>query len=178
MREVSATLAPSRAACPAVGSIRLLRHLSLLAVLGLLVAFPAVAQKNVNILTGVPINFASLTLHVAGSPITVYEFTVSIYPMNTKPPWPVGLWLYNYVEVDPDSPDNNQMSTWGQTNWCRWWIYQVANLEQQNGKKLPYPFFEMNLPSGNQQIIITDEQIPVYRSGSVTCWQAENDYAP
>ena len=69
-----------------------------------------------------PINLSTLTLHVGGKPITVYEFTVSIYPMNTPPPWPIGLWLYNYVEVDPDSPDNKLQSSWGQANWCRWWF--------------------------------------------------------
>lgn len=36
----------------------------------------------------------------------------------------------------------------------------------------------MNLPAGIQSQILTDEQIPVYRSGSVTCWQVENEYAP
>lgn len=114
-----------------------LTKLSLVVSVGLLLAIPGVAQKNVNILTGVPINFASLTLHVGGNPINVYEFTVSIYPMNTPPPWPVGLWLYNYVEVDPDSPDNKVQSTWGQANWCRWWIYEVADLEVKTRNNFP-----------------------------------------
>jgi hypothetical protein len=156
-----------------------LTKLSLVVTLGWLLAIPGVAQQNVNIWTGVPINFASLTLHVGGKPINVYEFTVSVYPMNTPPPWPIGLWLYNYVEVDPDSPNNNLQSTWGQANWCRWWMNQVAVLERSsNPKSPPYPYFEINLPAGVQPQIMTDEQISVYPSGSVTCWLAENDYGP
>ena len=155
-----------------------LTKLSLVVSLGLLIAIPGGAQQDVKILTGVPINFTTLILHVQGKPINVYEFTVSIYPMNTPPPWPIGLWLYEYVEVDPDRPDNNVQSSWGQANWCRWWIYKVAALEIKNKKQLPYPYFEINLPAGVQQRILTDEQIPVYPPGSVTCWQVENEYAP
>jgi hypothetical protein len=158
--------------------VKRLTKLSLVVSLGLMLAIPGVAQQGVKILTGVPINFANLTLHVQGKPINVYEFTVSIYPMNTPPPWPVGLWLYSYLEVDPDSPNNNVQSSWGQANWCRWWIDQVAELERRNGKQLPYPYFEINLPLDVQLLIVTDEQIPVYLPGSVTCWRVENEYAP
>ena len=163
-------------------TIRLLPLLSLLTRLSLavsvaLLAIPGVAQQNVATATGVPIYFATLTLHVHGKPINVYEFTVSLYPMNAPPPWPVGLWIYTYVEVDQDSLNNNVQSTWGQANWCRWWINQVAVLENTtNPKSTPYPFFEINLPAVQQ--IETDEQIPVYPSGSVTCWQVENEYGP
>jgi hypothetical protein len=155
-----------------------LTKLALVVPLGLLLAIPCVAQKKVDIWTGVPIKVSTLTLHVGGKPINVYEFTLSVYPMNTPPPWPIGLWLYNYVEVDPDSPDNNLQSSWGQANWCRWWFLKVAALEIKNKKQLPYPYFELNLPADVQQQIVTDEQISVYPSGSVTCWQADNDYAP
>lgn len=143
--------------------------------LSLLFALPSLAQQPVTIQTGLPINFATLTLHVHGQPITVYQFTVSIYPMDTPPPWPVGLWLYYYVQADAGGGINK--STWGQGQWCRWWIYEVAALEQQNPQQLPYPFFEINLPT-TAPLIETDEQIPVYPAGSVTCWQANNDYAP
>ena len=128
-----------------------LTKVSLVVSLGLLLAIPGVAQQNVNILTGVPINFSSLTLHVHGQPINVYEFTVSIYPMNTPPPWPIGLWLYNYVQVDPDSPNNNVMSSWGQANWCRCWSNQVAVLESNNPKSPPFPYFEINLPARSRR---------------------------
>ena len=67
--------------------------------LSLVLAIPGLAQPNLNIQTGLPINFSTLTLHVNGQPITVYEFTISIYPMNTAPPWPIGLWLYFYVQA-------------------------------------------------------------------------------
>jgi len=142
----------------------------------LLVAIPGLAQQNFNIQTGLPISFATLTLHVNGQPISVYEFTVSLYPMNTPPPWPVGLWLYAYVQADAGGGGANK-SSWGQGEWCRWWIYQVAALEQQNPQQLPYPYFQINLPAG-VQMLETDEQILVYPPGSVTCWQANNDYAP
>lgn len=144
--------------------------------LGLLLAIPSFAQQQSFIInTGLPINFATLTLHVSGQPISVYEFTVSLYPMNTPPPWPAGLWLYTYVEADSGGGTNK--STWGQGKWCRWWIYEVAALEQQNPQQLPYPYFEINLPT-NITLIETDEGIPVYPAGSVTCWQASNDFPP
>ncbi len=152
-----------------------LEKLCLLLACSLLFATPSLAQQSVKILTGLPINFATLTLHIHGQPITVYEFTVSIYPMNTAPPWPIGLWLYSYVEADSGS--SNNQSTWGQSEWCRWWASEVATREQENPKQIPYPYFEINLPTGVAQIQ-TDEQIPVYPAGSVTCWQADNDYAP
>ncbi len=141
----------------------------------LLLAIPTLAQQNFNIQTGQPVNFATLVLHVQGQPINVYEFTVSLYPMNTPPPWPAGLWLYTYVEADSGSGTNK--SSWGQGEWCRWWINEVAMLEQQNPQQLPYPYFEINLPT-NLVLIQTDEGILVYPAGSVTCWQASNDYAP
>jgi hypothetical protein len=150
-------------------------QLTLLLSLSLLLAGPSRAQQSFDIQTGLPINFASLMLHVNSQPISVYEFTVSLYPMNTPPPWPAGLWLYTYAEADPGGGINQL--TWGQGEWCRWWINQVAALEQQNPQQLPYPYFEINLPTG-VQLIQTDEGIPVYPPGSVTCWQANNDYAP
>ncbi|MGA2370142.1 MAG: hypothetical protein ACLPPV_24515 [Candidatus Korobacteraceae bacterium] len=159
----------SKAAC----NPRMRPHLLLL--MSLLFAMPSFAQQPVAIQTGLPINFTTLTLHVSGQPITVYEFTVSIYPMNTPPPWPAGLWLYYYVQADAGGGANK--STWGQGQWCRWWIYQVAALEQQNPQQLPYPYFQINLPTTVPQIE-TDENIPVYPAGSVTCWQANNDFAP
>ncbi len=88
----------------------------------------------------------------------------------------VGLWLYSYVQADSGGGSNDK-STWGQGEWCRWWMYEVAALEQQNPGQLPYPYFEMNLPSA-VPLIQTDEGTPVYPAGSVTCWQANNDYAP
>jgi hypothetical protein len=142
----------------------------------ILLAIPGLAQHSAKIWTGVPIYFATLTLHVNGQPINVYKFVVSIYPMNTPPPWPIGLWLYYYVEADPGGSDNDK-SSWGQGSWCRWWFYEVAAVEQQNPKHVPYPFFEINLPTDGTPLQ-TDEQIPVYPAGSVTCWQADNDYAP
>ncbi|MGA2373354.1 MAG: hypothetical protein ABSG11_22070 [Candidatus Korobacteraceae bacterium] len=78
-----------------------LRKSCLLLLLSLLLAIPGLAQQSFNIQTGLPINFAALILHVNGQPIGVYEFTVSLYPMNTALPWPVGLWLYSYVREDP-----------------------------------------------------------------------------
>jgi len=169
---------PVVAAAASGPKVKGLTKLSLVVSLGLLLAIRGVAQQDVHILTGLPIYFASVTLHVKGTPINVYEFTVSIYPMNTPPPWPVGLWLYSYVEVDPNSPNDNVQASWGQANWCRWWMNEVAVLEgNTNPKSTPYPYFEINLPAGVPQIM-TDEQIPVYPSGSVTCWQAENDYGP
>ena len=152
----------------------LLVNLSVLLSLSLL-AIPSLAQPGVKIWTGLPINLTTLTLHVNGQPMSVYEFTVSVYPMNTSPPWPVGLWLYYYVQAD--SSGSQDKSTWGQSKWCRWWFYQVAALEQQSPKHVPYPFFEINLPFG-ATLLQTDEQILVYPAGSVTCWQADNDYAP
>ncbi len=156
--------------------LSLLTRLALAVSVGLL-AIPGVAQQNVATETGVPVYFASLTLHVDGKPINVYEFTVSLYPMNTPPPWPTGLWMYTYVEVDPDRLNNEVQSTWGHANWCRWWINQVAVRESTtNPQSTPYPYFEINLPAVQQ--IETDERIPVYPSGSVTCWQVENEYGP
>ncbi len=152
-----------------------MKTLPLLLPLVLLLTITALAQQGVLPQTGQPVNFATLTLHVQGQPITVYEFTVSLIPMNLPPPWPVGLWLYTYVEADSGSGTNK--STWGQGEWCRWWINEVAKLEQQNPQQLPYPYFELNLPLG-VQLIQTDEGIAVYPLGSVTCWQASNDYAP
>jgi len=140
-----------------------------------LLAAPARAQQSARIWTGMPIGSATLTLHVSGQPISVYEFTVSVYQMNTPPPWPVGLWLYNYVQADSGNPQDK--STWGQSTWCRWWFYQVTTLEQQNPKRVPYPFFEMNMLTSVTPVQ-TDEGIPVYPAGTVTCWQADNDYAP
>lgn len=140
-----------------------------------LLAVPSFAQSSAKIWTGLPINFSTLTLHVNGQPITVYEFTISIYPMNTAPPWPIGLWLYFYVQAAAN--DGLNKSTWGQSKWCQWWFNEVAAQEQQNQQRVPYPFFEMNLPT-SIPLIQTDEQIPVYSAGTVTCWQADNDYAP
>jgi len=138
-------------------------------------AVPSRAQQIARIWTGLPIYFGTLTLHVSGQPISVYLFVVSVYPMNTPPPWPIGLWLYNYVQADSGDPQDK--STWGHSSWCRWWFYQVVALEQQNPKHVPYPFFELNLQT-DVGLIHTDERIPVYPAGSVTCWQADNDYAP
>jgi hypothetical protein len=143
--------------------------------LGLLLAIPGLAQQNVNIQTGLPIGLSTLTLHVHGQPITVYEFAVSLYRMNTPPPWPIGLWLYTYVQADAN--DGIDKSTWGQSKWCQWWFNEVSAAEQKNQKQVPYPFFEMNFPAAIP-LIQTDEQIQVYPAGSVTCWQADNDYAP
>ena len=147
----------------------------LLLAVGLLLAIPGLAQQNVNIQTGLPIGFSTLTLHIRGLPITVYEFTVSLYRMNTPPPWPIGLWLYTYVQAD--ASDGIDKSTWGQSKWCQWWFNEVAAAEQHNQKQVPYPFFEMNFPAIIPPIQ-TDEQVTVYPAGSVTCWQADNDYAP
>jgi hypothetical protein len=141
----------------------------------LLLAIPSLAQQTAQIWTGTPVNFGTLMLHVQGQPIVVYEFVVSIYPMNTPPPWPVGLWLYNYVQADSGDPKDK--STWGQSSWCRWWFFQVAAQEQTNPKHVPYPFFEYNLQTGTT-LLQTDEGIPVYPAGTVTCWEADNDYAP
>jgi hypothetical protein len=160
---------------PRSRNAEILRKTCLVLSVSLLLATHGSAQQSFNIQTGLPINFATLILHVQGQPINVYEFTVSIYPMNTPPPWPAGEWLYNYVETDSGGGTNK--STWGQGQWCRWWIYEVAALEEQNPQQLPYPYFEINLPTG-VQLIQTDEGIPVYPAGSVTCWQANNDYAP
>jgi len=144
--------------------------------IALLCALPSSAQQMVSIQTGVPIHFATLTLHVNGQPISVYEFTVSLYPMNTSPPWPVGLWLYSYVQADAGSGVNK--SSWGQGQWCRWWFSQVATAEQQTDpRQVPYPYFEINLPV-TVTMVQTDEQTPVYPAGSVTCWQVENDWGP
>jgi hypothetical protein len=140
-----------------------------------LLAVPSFAQQTARIWTGVPVNLTTLTLHVSGQPISVYELTVSIYPMNTAPPWPVGLWLYTYLQADSGNPLNKK--TWGQSSWCQWWFSEVATLELQNPKHLPYPFFEMNMLTSASPLQ-TDEGIPVYPAGSVTCWQANNDYAP
>ena len=57
-------------------------------------------------------------------------------------------------------------------------VSQVAALEIKNKKQLPYPYFQINLPADDQQQILTDERVSVYSSGSVTCWQADNGYAP
>ena len=143
--------------------------------LSLVLAIPGLAQPSFNIQTGLPINLSTFTLHVNGQPISVYEFTVSIQPMNTPPPWPAGLWLYSYVQEDPGSPLNK--SGWGQSTWCHWWFYEVAGLEQQNQKQVPFPFFEINFLTA-ATLIQTDEEILVYPAGTVTCWQADNDYAP
>ena len=130
------------------------------------------AQDGSRIRTGIPIDSQKLVLHVQGQPISVYEFIVSIYPMNTAPPWPIGLWIYEYVEVDPGDGRN-----WGQGDWCRFWFSKVQALEQQNEKQVPYPFVETNVPQ-DPQYIITDEGIWVLPQKSMTCWQVENEYAP
>ena len=161
---------------PCGRNTEILRKTFLVLLVSLLLATPGFAQQSVSIQTGLPVNFATLTLHVHGQPIGIYEFTISLYPMNTPPPWPVGLWLYSYVQADSGGGSNDK-STWGQGEWCRWWMYEVAALEQQNPGQLPYPYFEMNLPSA-VPLIQTDEGTPVYPAGSVTCWQANNDYAP
>jgi hypothetical protein len=143
--------------------------------LALLLSVAALGQQGVSPQIGLPVNFGTLTLHVQGQPITVYEFTVSLIPMNAPPPWPVGQWLYTYVQADAGSGTNK--STWGPGSWCRWWIYEVASLEQQHAQQTPYPYFEINLPLG-VELMQTDEGIQVYPAGSVTCWQASDDYAP
>ena len=154
-----------------------LYHLMLsVMVLALLVPTPSLAQRVAVIETGLPIYWSTLTLHVNGQPISVYEFTISIYPMNTPPPWPSGLWLYNYVQADASGAGLDK-SSWGQGQWCRWWFAQVAGLEVQNLHQLPFPYVEINLPVSVAPIQ-TDEQIAVYPAGTVTCWQANNDYAP
>jgi hypothetical protein len=154
---------------------KLVSRMILMLSLTLLLAIPGLAQQSVTIQTGLPISFGTLTLHVQGQPITVYEFAVSLYPMNTPPPWPVGLWLYTYVEADHGSGINK--STWGQGQWCGWWMSEVATLEQQNPQQIPYPYFQINLPT-SVAMMQTEEGISVYPAGSVTCWQANNGYAP
>jgi hypothetical protein len=130
------------------------------------------AQDGSRIRTGIPINFQKLVLHLQGQPISVYEFVVSIYPMNTPPPWPVGLWIYEYVQVDQGSGRNR-----GQADWCRFWFSAVQTLEQENGTQVPYPFVETNEPQ-DPQYIMTDEGTLVLPPKSMTCWQVENEYAP
>jgi hypothetical protein len=154
---------------------RKLTRLYFLATMTLLLAIPSRAQQSMNILTGLPIYFGNQRLHVQGQPINAYLIVVSLYPMNTPPPWPVGLWLNTYVQSDA-SP-GIEKSTWGQGQWCRWWFNEVQQVESQNSQDLPFPYLEVNVPT-TVQPIQTDEGIPVYPAGSVTCWQASNDFPP
>jgi hypothetical protein len=111
-----------RAAAARSRKMTLLTKSCLLPAFGLLLALPSLAQQNVNIQTGLPIGFSTVTLHLHGQPITIYQFAVSLYRMNTPPPWPIGLWLYSYVQADAD--DGGSKSTWGQSRWCEWWFYE------------------------------------------------------
>ena len=70
-----------------------------------------------------------------------------------------------------------EKSTWGQGQWCRWWFSEVQQAEGQNSQELPFPYLEVNLPA-SVPLIQTDEGISVYPAGSVTCWQASNDFPP
>jgi hypothetical protein len=146
-----------------------------LATMTLLLAISSQAQQSMNIQTGLPIYFGTQWLHVQGQPISAYLIVVSIYPMNTPPPWPVGLWLNTYLQTDA-SP-GIEKTTWGQGQWCRWWFNQVQQVEGQNSQELPFPYLEVNL-STTVPLIQTDEGISVYPAGSVTCWQASNDFPP
>jgi hypothetical protein len=145
----------------------------LLLSLSLLLATPGFTQQTSWIQTGLPINFATMTLHVQGQPMNVNLIVVSLYPMNTPPPWPVGLWLYTYVQADPGQ--GTDKNTWGQGQWCHWWFNEVAQAEQHNLRQVPFPYLEVNL-SASAVKIQTDEGTLVYPAGSVTCWEALNDY--
>lgn len=146
-----------------------------LATMTLLPAIPSQAQQRVSIQTGLPIYFGTQTLHVQGQAISAYLIVVSIYPMNTPPPWPAGLWLNTYLQTDASL--GIEKSTWGQGQWCRWWFSEVQQAEGQNSQELPFPYLEVNLPA-SVPLIQTDEGISVYPAGSVTCWQASNDFPP
>jgi hypothetical protein len=149
-------------------------RLTVLFSLSLLLAIPGFAQQGYLIQTGLPIAYSTLTLHIQGQPVSVEYIVVSLYPMNAPPPWPTGLWLDLYLQAD--SGDGANKSTWGQGQWCHWWFNQVAQLENQTPGQVPFPYLEVNLPVGVVQIQ-TDEGIPIYPAGSVTCWQANNDFA-
>ena len=139
----------------------------------LLLAMPTFAQQSYLIETGLPIDFSTLNLHQQGQPVNVDLIVVSLYPMNTPPPWPVGLWLFMYVEAGAGGGANK--SNWSQSQWCQWWFNQVAQLETQDSQQIPFPYLQVNLPAGVAQIQ-TDEGIPIYPAGSVTCWQANNGF--
>jgi hypothetical protein len=159
---------------PAVSYRGALSSLFLLLAMTVALATPSFGQQSYLIQTGLPVYLSTLTLHVQGQPVTVEYLVVSLYPMNTPPPWPVGLWLDLYLQADT-SGDGPNKSTWGQGQWCRWWFNQVAQLETQNVQQVPFAYLEVNLPAGIA-LVQTDEGIPIYPAGSVTCWQANNDF--
>ena len=139
---------------------------------------PAPTVPGVNIFTGTPVNFTPLAQHMNGQPVTIYEFTVSLVPMNLPPPWPEGLWVYLYVQVDQGTTHNGVRSSRGQADWCRWWMYQVlADQRSTDPNHIPYPYFQINTPTTIQPIL-TDEGYLVFPPGSMTCWEAENSYGP
>jgi hypothetical protein len=155
----------------------------ILILLGMSVATTAQQQETSNvgdvaIFTGTPVNFISFTQHRNGQPVTVYEFVVSLVPMNLPPPWPAGLWIYLYVQVDQGISDGNQRSSRGNADWCRWWINQVAaDQRRTDPTHIPYPYFQINTPAGMEPIQ-TDEGFSVFPPGSVSCWEAQNSYGP
>lgn len=148
--------------------------LFLLIAAAIVLAMPSLAQQSYLIQTGLPIYYSTLMLHVQGQPVKVEYIVVSLYPMNAPPPWPTGLWLDVYLQADP-AGDGANKSTWGQGQWCHWWFNQVAQVETQNIQQVPFPYLEVNLPAGIP-LVQTDENIPIYPAGSVSCWQANNDF--
>lgn len=122
---------------------------------------------NITALPGLPVSFTSMILHVNGAPVMVYHVVVEVYPMNTPPPWPIGLQRHEYFAAD----------RWGQSNWCQWWFNKVAVDQRGAGKRVPYPFYQVNIPASDNQIE-TDEGIPIFTPGSVSCYEVENTFAP
>ncbi len=165
---------PDRSSSLAVPRRDVLTKLVLLFAVSFLLATPSFAQQGYLIQTGLPVGYSTLTLHVQGQPVSVELIVVSLYPMNTPPPWPTGLWLYSYVQADSGGGANK--SSWGQGQWCHWWFNQVTQAETENPEQLPFPYLQVNLPVG-VVMVQTDEGIPIYPAGSVTCWQASNDFA-
>ncbi len=124
----------------------------------------AVAKSSTqgwHLAAGSAVNFRELELHVKGKALSVYEIVYSFHPMNNSGTFePVGIWVYNYVEVGPTGHAEN----------CKKWFNQVAHDESATRTE-PYPYLEFDTQIG-YNVIVSDEGTPVLPDSSVNCWEA------
>jgi hypothetical protein len=151
-----------------MGSLRTLGALILLfAGLGNTASAGSPPELGWRVSAGAVINFRELELHVNGKPFSVYEIVYSLHPMNSSGSFePIGLWIYNFVEV----------GTTGHAENCKKWYTQVANDESAT-HSTPYPYLEFDTQAGYTPIL-SDEGTFVIPDSSVNCWEAMDFVLP
>jgi len=130
-----------------------------------LLAASASAQQT--LITGLAVSTQTAQLTVGGVPVNARELVIEVYPLNTPPPWPIGLWRYTWVQVDTGG------HKWGQADWCNFWF--LKEQQEQGTKTVPYLMLSLML-TGDP--IETDDGTELYPTGTFVCSQVSNMFVP